>query len=110
MPVDATFPTWLVTILSNLGTGAIFFWLFTEERKARREERTKWEADMKELQKAFDTEREAYQSRINDVADKTTEAFVENTKVTEGMKAVQAQTVATLQTLTQSIYDVIRNK
>lgn len=103
-------PTWIVTILSNLGTGAIFFWLFTEERKARREERAKWELDMKELQKSFDAERQKYQTRINEVADKTTNAFVENTKVTEGMKSVQENTVTALQTLTQSIYDVIRTK
>jgi hypothetical protein len=90
--------------------GAIFLYLFIQERNDRKEERKRWEDERKAERASWELERNAHLNRQREVADKVTTAFVENTKVVEGMKNIQQSTVQAIETLTENVYDVIRRK
>lgn len=107
---DASLPSWIINIASNLGVGALFFFLFDQERRARNEERLRWEETLKKNQERWDNERISLQGKLEGLAEKTADAFLDNTKAIESVKNVSEQSVEALKTLTEYIYNAIKRK
>ena len=85
MPTESTFIT---TLISQLGVGAIFVWIWTRER-----------TDHKETMK-----------RKDDLTDKVLQVFQENVKVTEGLKNSLEGNTKVVESLTQKIDNIVRHK
>ena len=85
MPSESTFIT---TLISQLGVGAIFVWIWTRER-----------SDHKETLKKKD-----------DLTDKVLQVFQDNVKATEGLKNSLEGNTKVVDTLTQKIDNIVRHK
>lgn len=78
----------LITIIGQLGIGAIFLWLYLAEKKDRQSAETKKDS----------------------INDGVLEAFKQNAIITEKTKSSIDANTETLKSLSQMVYDVLREK
>lgn len=78
----------LIAIVGQLGIGAIFLWLYLAEKK----------------------DRQGAESKKDSINGEVLQAFKQNTSITEKTKASLDANTETLKSLSQMVYDVIREK
>ena len=78
----------ILTIVGQLGIGAIFLWLYLAEKK----------------------DRQSAESKKDSINGAVLEAFKQNTAMTEKTKASVDSNTETLKSLSQLVYDVLREK